>query len=65
MNETSYLSDVSLHHTNRIYQDISGQTFYLLTESGAEQKGCEDSHAYIQRNCLSSQLLSKTKYTRM
>lgn len=44
MCDAAYLSDVSLHHTNRIYQDVSGQPLYLLSESSTEQKGCEGNH---------------------
>lgn len=39
-----YLSNVSLHHTNGIYQDVSGQPLYLLSESSAKQQSCERNH---------------------
>lgn len=44
MCDAAYLSDVSLHHTNRIHQDVSGKPLYLLSESSAKQKGCEGNH---------------------
>lgn len=38
----NYLSNVSLHNSNWVNQNISGQFLNLLTESGTEQEGWEE-----------------------
>lgn len=55
MCDAAYLSNVSLHNTNRINQDISGQSLNLLSESSAEQKGCKKTPTYYE-------LENKTKH---
>lgn len=41
-----YLSNVSLHHTDWIDQDVSGKPLDLLSKSSAEQKGCEGNDSF-------------------